>query len=412
VGNDCPADVLEPPGATCTDDSNECTDDECDGAGACVHSDNIGPCDDQNTCTTDDACGAGSCISTPSTVCDEGVDDTLPPGGGTVTTDIEADGATPDDQVETTLTTPLEGVYTIAEKAGPGGFLASATAQDATAQDISAQDNNPFKTRMRVDPARPIAGNSLGNLRIFRGLSFFRAADDAASRGSALVGGTLVDDCAGAPGVADPDPCVADRATLGDGDVEVFFLSTTQGQWALTGFGGCALQPLDGCLAAAKAAFQIRDNADDAKDQLKWKWGNGDETVQSDLGDPSNSTAYTLCVYDSTLDISSLAATLLVDVNGNWQDKDPKGWNYKDKVGLFAGVQKAQLKTGAPTKSKAQVKAKGAGVPVPTAFSTDEFFDQDSAVTVQLVSSDGTCWTSEFAANKKNTAEQFKAKAP
>jgi hypothetical protein len=35
--DDCPADQLSAPGSACTDDGDICTDDECDGAGTCVH---------------------------------------------------------------------------------------------------------------------------------------------------------------------------------------------------------------------------------------------------------------------------------------------------------------------------------------------------------------------------------------
>jgi hypothetical protein len=41
------------------------------------------------------------------------------------------------------------------------------------------------------------------------------------------------------------------------------------------------------------------------------------------------------------------------------------------------------------------------------------FFNEDTTVTVQLVNSEGKCWTSAFAAadTKKNEADSFKAQA-
>ena len=53
---DCPADGYATSGTACTDDGDTCTDDECDGAGACDHqakpdSDTDGTCDEQDDCT-------------------------------------------------------------------------------------------------------------------------------------------------------------------------------------------------------------------------------------------------------------------------------------------------------------------------------------------------------------------------
>jgi hypothetical protein len=51
--------------------------------------------------------------------------------------------------------------------------------------------------------------------------------------------------------------------------------------------------------------------------------------------------------------------------------------------------------------------------PVPVPLGGGAYFDQDPRVTVQLVNSDNTCWTSEFtsADTVKNTEAQFKALA-
>jgi hypothetical protein len=84
----------QPQGVPCTDDGNECTDDQCDGLGACVHDnlafgtactddgnqcttnicdgyglcqalDNSDACDDGDLCTENDSCSGGLCSGTP-----------------------------------------------------------------------------------------------------------------------------------------------------------------------------------------------------------------------------------------------------------------------------------------------------------------------------------------------------------
>jgi len=157
----------------------------------------------------------------------------------------------------------------------------------------------------------------------------------------------------------------------------------------------------------------VRDNVEDAKDQLRWKWQRGAITTQDDFGNPASDTTYTLCVYDSRSGATSLATSLSVDPSTLWQSKDPKGWLLVDKAGTSAGVQQFKLKPGAEVgKSSASLKARGLNLPTPTPAGTSIFFDQDPDVTVQLHNSEGKCWTSTFTSNLLNSAEQFKARTP
>jgi hypothetical protein len=52
---------FESSGSACASDGNLCTNDFCNGAGACTHPNNTAPCDDGLFCTVNDACSAGSC---------------------------------------------------------------------------------------------------------------------------------------------------------------------------------------------------------------------------------------------------------------------------------------------------------------------------------------------------------------
>ena len=53
------------------DDSNPCTDDDCDQMGRCVHTPNYRPCSDNNLCTIGDQCTDGSCRGGEVIVCDD-----------------------------------------------------------------------------------------------------------------------------------------------------------------------------------------------------------------------------------------------------------------------------------------------------------------------------------------------------
>jgi len=171
--------------------------------------------------------------------------------------------------------------------------------------------------------------------------------------------------------------------------------------------------PATGCLVPTKASLTIKDNDSDDKDSLKWSWGGGGPVLQGDLGDPSSTTTYTLCVSDSTGGVDRLVAQAVIAPGSAWTDKDPKGWSYVDKTGASSGVTRATIGAGDAGKAKAQVAAKGAALQMPAAFSAAEMFDQDTRVTVQLFTSAGpTCWTSEFTTTKKNTTAAFQAKLP
>ena len=65
----CKGPTAVDPKVTC-DDQNTCTDDSCDPAKGCVHTNNTLACDDKSLCTSGDTCAAGVC-SGKATVCDD-----------------------------------------------------------------------------------------------------------------------------------------------------------------------------------------------------------------------------------------------------------------------------------------------------------------------------------------------------
>ncbi len=53
------------------DDDNPCSDDSCQPALGCKHSDNLSPCDDGNACTLSDTCATGECVAGKSKLCED-----------------------------------------------------------------------------------------------------------------------------------------------------------------------------------------------------------------------------------------------------------------------------------------------------------------------------------------------------
>src|SRR5262249_49530936 len=66
---------------------------------------------------------------------------------------------------------------------------------------------------------------------------------------------------------------------------------------------GCPLVPRAGCkrpVTANKSQLQLRDRTPDTKDALNWRWTKGAPTTMAELGDPTTTTSYDLCIYDTT----------------------------------------------------------------------------------------------------------------
>ena len=142
-------------------------------------------------------------------------------GGGDqptiVMTDTEQDGATQGDPLETTLTVPagFSGTASIGEATAilptPAGFTLLDQQINITAP--VASPANPLVIAFRFDASIVPAGQDANTLQIFRN--------------GVLVPGCLV----GAGTAASPDPCVANRVLLGDGDVEITVRTSAASAW-------------------------------------------------------------------------------------------------------------------------------------------------------------------------------------
>ncbi|MEO7663970.1 MAG: PxKF domain-containing protein [Candidatus Limnocylindrales bacterium] len=177
-----------------------------------------------------------------------------PGAGGTTTTDPEADGASPSDPIETSVTTPIAGSVSIAEAPltaaalPPYGYAFLDTIVTIEAPIASA--GAPLRVEFVIDPL--MHGGLL-------------AADIVAYRN-----GVPIADCDPArPNLAAavPDPCVASRSGGGTDDARLTVLTSHASTWNLGFVGGGApvalpfsgfFQPVDnGALNRAKAGSSI-----------------------------------------------------------------------------------------------------------------------------------------------------------
>lgn len=179
-----------------------------------------------------------------------------------------------------------------------------------------------------------------------------------------------------------------------------------------TGTADCPPVPLGTCRTAIKTSLLIKDNVNDARDSIIFKWLKGQATTQPELGDPTSTASYQLCVYDTDGVVRKTAAPAagLCDGDACWETtgSGPSGLRYRDKELTPTGTSSVILKSGAFPKPKIVWKAKGA-------LLGDDALGLTLPVTVQIYNSDTpVCFTQTYGAADvtTNTAAQFKAGTP
>lgn len=123
------------------------------------------------------------------------------------------------------------------------------------------------------------------------------------------------------------------------------------------------------CLVPGKSALAITDSDDDSKDAFSFQWGKGPALGGSDLGDPTVSSDWAVCIYQDAALVMELDMPAATACDGApcWKVAGdalaPKGYKYKNKGATPSGVQSAKFAAGAVGKTKLQLKAKGVDLP-------------------------------------------------
>ncbi len=177
----------------------------------------------------------------------------------------------------------------------------------------------------------------------------------------------------------------------------------------------CGATPAVGCVAAGKGTLVI-DEKRVGKEKLRVVLAKLQGAVApSQLGDPlTGSTAYKLCIYDAA---SQLRGEYTVARAGETCGTKPcfstapnKGPKYRDKALLADGVSMMNLFGGDPGKGLIVAVAGNKASTMPTGVAAT-LLNQSSA-TVQLLTSDASCFGLTFTDVKKADGALFKALGP
>lgn len=177
----------------------------------------------------------------------------------------------------------------------------------------------------------------------------------------------------------------------------------------------CGTAPAMGCIAPEKGSLSV-DEKKAGKEKLKVKLTKLQATVtQSQFGDPvSGTTAYAICIYDSA---NQLKGSYTIERAGDtcggkpcWAALSDKGYKYGDKNGDADGIVKMKVSGGPSGKGKMKVLGKNATGNLPLGVALQ--LQNQTSATVQILTSDASCFGVGLTQVKKADGTVFKASGP
>lgn len=173
----------------------------------------------------------------------------------------------------------------------------------------------------------------------------------------------------------------------------------------------CPPTPRTGCASAGAQSshLSIRDGVG-GKDRMKWRWRGGDAVASPDLGDPTSTSSYALCVYASvggslhpvmqgTADAGSTCSGM------NCWSANSAGYAYRDSQLTRGAIKDLSVSEGDAGRASMRVSLAG-----PSTGPAYLPVSMTSAVVAQLVNLEtSACWTASFSAASANDTSRFSA---
>ncbi len=131
------------------------------------------------------------------------------------------------------------------------------------------------------------------------------------------------------------------------------------------------------------------------KDRFTWKWTTGVSTA-ADFGNPLQTTAYDLCVYDKGTGSLRLLLSESAAAGPAWH-ATPSSFAFHDGAG---SLQNLTLQGGLPGKAKIVARSVGGAFTLPA-------LPLAPPVVVRLRAQDGLCWGVNYSTPDRNTRRRF-----
>jgi hypothetical protein len=177
----------------------------------------------------------------------------------------------------------------------------------------------------------------------------------------------------------------------------------------------CAPAPVGGCIAPAKGVLLVNEKSV-GKEKLKVALTKLEPVVTpSQFGDPvSGSTRYNVCIYDSANQLrGQYTVARAGDTCGDracWSVVSEKGYKYTDKSLAADGILKIALYGGDAGKGKVKFTGKNTALTMPTGVAAS--LQNQTSATVQVVTSDASCFGVGLVRVKKADGLVFSAVVP
>jgi hypothetical protein len=232
---------------------------------------------------------------------------------------------------------------------------------------------------------------------------------NACTAGESCAGGLCTG--GGAVGCDDGIACTLDACEVTTGCVHTPQHAACGPCAACDAGAGCVTGPRPDCLPTTlpgAAVLKLRDALDDDADLLVWKWTKGAAANPGDLGTPTTTTGYRLCLYDESGSIPTLSmrtdvpAGGLCDGSPCWQAAGA-ALKYRNAARTPDGISKLVARAGDTGHAKVTTKGKGGLLPplptLPLALPTR----------VQLHADGAACFEAVFGSSgaARNDAEAF-----
>ncbi|MBI5503528.1 MAG: hypothetical protein HY899_01900 [Deltaproteobacteria bacterium] len=153
-------------------------------------------------------------------------------------------------------------------------------------------------------------------------------------------------------------------------------------------------------------------NTGGARDRFVWKWKKGGATAAGDLGDPTSTADYAVCLYDKVpagmrpvLEKHARASDVC---NGLpcWSAA-AAGYKYRDSKSERGAIRNLTIKAGEAGRSSLSVRAVGPTLSLPVLP-----LAKNPSVTAQLINlENGKCWEATFSTVLSSDTARFKARS-
>jgi hypothetical protein len=177
----------------------------------------------------------------------------------------------------------------------------------------------------------------------------------------------------------------------------------------------CGTAPAAGCVAPEKGILLVNEKKP-GKEKFKVSLTKLQSMVtQSQFGDPvAGSTSYAICIYDAA---NALKGEYKVERAGDtcgtapcWSAVSDKGFKYSDPTTFADGILKMKLLGGDMGKGKVKVKGKNTSSHLPLGVAAA--LQNQTSATVQVLTSDASCFGVGLTQIKKADGTVFSAAGP